>query len=567
MNLRTSFFKTPGTLCLFICLLALTACQNKTEKMENELKTFISTYEAKVKPLAKEAALASWTAMATGKDADYQKYEALSNQLATLYTDKADFAKLKQIRDSKAVKDSLLARQLEVIYLAYLGNQVDSSKLTEVIKLQTEVEKKFNTFRSEVEGKKLSDNEVDEILKNNTNSETLQKTWLASKKIGEIVASDVVKLAKMRNEIAKELGFANYHEMSLKLSEQDPADINTLFDELDELTRASFASLKGEIDTYYAARYKIPVAELMPWHYQNRFFQEAPEIYPVNLDTYYKNQDVVKLTRDYYTGMGFDVDDLIGRSDLYGREGKYQHAFCTDIDHEGDVRVMCSVKNNAYWMNTMLHEFGHAIYDKYIDRTLPYSLRNPSHTFTTEAIAQIFGRFASNPMWIKDMTGISDEEKAKIEEDSHKTLRLEMLTFSRWAQVMYRFEKGMYENPDQDLNKLWWDLVEKYQMMKRPEGRNAPDWASKIHIAAYPCYYHNYLMGEILASQLYFYITKNVLQSEDLKNTDFTGKTEVGKYLKERFFASGARWYWNDMIEKATGEKLTAKYYAKQFVE
>ena len=22
----------------------------------------------------------------------------------------------------------------------------------------------------------------------------------------------------------------------------------------------------------------------------------------------------------------------------------------------------------------------------------------------------------------------------------------------------------MYENPDQDLNKLWWDLVEKYQM-------------------------------------------------------------------------------------------------------
>ncbi len=567
MKSGISLARTFAVSGLLVCVLAFTACQNKTEKMENELKTFITAYEAKVKPLAKEAALASWTAMATGKDADYQKYEELSNQLATLYTNKEEFAKLKQIRDSKAVKDSLLSRQLEVIYLAYLGNQVDSAKLTEVIKLQTEVEKKFNTFRSEVDGKKLSDNEVDEILKNNTQSATLEKTWLASKKIGEIVAADVVKLAKMRNEIAKELGFANYHEMSLKLSEQEPADINALFDELDELTRASFAQLKGEIDQYYAKRYNIPANALMPWHYQNRFFQEAPEIYPVNLDTYYANQDVVKLTRDYYTGMGFDVDDLIGRSDLYGREGKYQHAFCTDIDHEGDVRVMCSVKNNSYWMNTMLHEFGHAIYDKYIDRTLPYSLRNPSHTFTTEAIAQIFGRFASNPMWIKDMTGISDEEKAKIEEDSHKTLRLEMLTFSRWAQVMYRFEKGMYENPDQDLNKLWWDLVEKYQMMKRPEGRNAPDWASKIHIAAYPCYYHNYLMGEILASQLYYYITNTVLKSEDLKNTDFVGKTAVGEYLKTRFFAPGARWYWNDMIEYATGEKLTAKYYAKQFVE
>jgi peptidyl-dipeptidase A len=124
----------------------------------------------------------------------------------------------------------------------------------------------------------------------------------------------------------------------------------------------------------------------------------------------------------------------------------------------------------------------------------------------------------------------------------------------------------LYGNPDQDLNILWWDLVEKYQMLKRPEGRNAADWASKIHIASSPCYYHNYLLGELFASQLYYHITKVVLKSEDYKNTDFVGKKEVGDYLKTNVFAPGARYYWNDMIEKATGEKLTAKYYAKQFV-
>ena len=48
--------------------------------------------------------------------------------------------------------------------------------------------------------------------------------------------------------------------------------------------------------------------------------------------------------------------------------------------------------------------------------------------------------------------------------------RNQLLIFSRWCQVMLRFEKGMYENPDQDLNKLWWDLVEKYQLLKRPDG-------------------------------------------------------------------------------------------------
>ena len=51
---------------------------------------------------------------------------------------------------------------------------------------------------------------------------------------------------------------------------------------------------------------------------------------------------------------------------------------------------------------------------------------------------------------------------------------------------MYRFEKAMYANPDQDLNALWWILVEKYQLVKKPEGRNEPDWSTKIQIALYP---------------------------------------------------------------------------------
>jgi len=89
-----------------------------------------------------------------------------------------------------------------------------------------------------------------------------------------------------------------------------------------------------------------------------------------------------------------------------------------------------------------------------------------------------------------------------------------------------------------------------------------PDWATKIHIALYPCYYHNYLLGELLASQVYSYITTNVT-----KNQSLVGDKAVGNYLKEKIFMPGSRYYWNEMIEKATGEKLTAKYYARQFVQ
>ncbi|MFO0927945.1 MAG: hypothetical protein U0736_13035 [Gemmataceae bacterium] len=61
----------------------------------------------------------------------------------------------------------------------------------------------------------------------------------------------------------------------------------------------------------------------------------------------------------------------------------------------------------------------------------------------------------------------------------------------------------MYEDPDQDLNKVWWDLVEKYQQVRRPAGRNAPDYAGKVHIVVAPVYYHNYMMGELFASQVH----------------------------------------------------------------
>jgi peptidyl-dipeptidase A len=554
----------------FLTLLAIAAivssCKKPKEQMEKDLRAFVTKYDSIIQPLQKESNLAYWTASISGKPEDWKKSENLSIKLTGIYSNKEDFAILKKVKDAGGVKDTMLNRELEVIYNAYHGAQVDTAKLNAIIKMQTAVEQKFSNFRADVGGKKITDNDVEDILKKSTNSAELQQAWEGHKAIGPVVAGDIINLVKKRNEIAKELGFNNYHEMSLRLSEQDPAEISSLFDELDNLTRDAFAGLKGEIDDYLVKRDNVKKENLMPWHYQNRYFQEAPAIYSVDLDKYYKGQNIEKLTTDYYNSIGLDVSEMMAKSDLYEKPGKNQHAYCTDIDNLGDVRVLCNIKPNASWMGTMLHEFGHATYDKYIDEKLPFCLRNPAHTFTTEAIAMFFGRMSSNAQFLVDMKLTDTADARKVAAESFKVLRLEQLTFSRWAQVMYRFEKGMYENPDQDLNKLWWDLVEKYQMIKRPAGRNQPDWATKIHIASYPCYYHNYLLGELLASQLNHYIAANVLKSSDFGRSYF-GKTEVGDYLKKNVFMPGARWTWNEMIEKATGEKLTAKYYAEQFVK
>jgi len=540
----------------------LFSCTSKQVRMENRMKHFISFYEEKIIPLYRGLTLASWNANISGTDNDWALSEQASLKYAKVHSDTAAFAELKALKESEEVKDSFLSRQLTLLYNIYLEGQVDTLLTAEKIKMETEISKKFSTFRAKYKGKELSDNQIEEILRESVVSADLKEAWEAHKMIGPVVAADIIRLVKQRNTIARKTGFSNYHEMSLKLSGQDPVEVTRLFDELDNLTRGTFAMLKKEIDTYYTKRYKTDVSGLRPWHYQNRFFQEAPEIFPVDFDRYYRDQDPARLAASFYDGIGLNVDEVLAKSDLYEKPGKNQHAFCTDIDRAGDVRTLCNIKPDSYWMNTILHELGHGVYSYYNDRSLPFVLRDAAHTFTTEAIANFFGRLATDPLWMRDMGLIDENESIKIGENSRKSLRLQMIVFSRWAQVMYRFEKSMYENPDQDLNKLWWDMVEKYQMLTRPEERDMPDWASKIHIALYPCYYHNYLLGELLASQIESYVTRKVTGGKSFK-----GKKELGAWMKEKIFMPGARYYWNEMIEKATGEKLTAKYYAEQFVD
>lgn len=548
--------------------LLLSSCKNKTERMENELKSFIHEHEKIVAPIEKEAALAYWNSSITGADADFKRFEEKAKELTAYFADKARFEKLKKIKDSDAVKDELLKRQLDVLYISFMSNQADVQKLNKAIEIQTQIEQKYSKFRAIVGSDTLSDNDIESELKKSTDNARLEAVWKAHKDIGNVVSADILALVKLRNEIAEELGYKNYHEMSLMLSEQNPEEISAIFDELDGLTEGTFRQLKSEMDDNFTKRYKVSKEELKPWHYQNRFFQEAPNLYPVDLDAYYKDENIEKLTSDFYAGIGLNVDDILSRSDLYEKENKNQHAYCISIDKRGDVRVLCNLKNTEMWMNTMLHEYGHAIYDQRIAPEVPYVLRNPAHIFTTEAIAMLFGRNSTNPVWMQELGVISTNDAKKIGDNGYKQLRLQQLVFSRWAQVMYRFEKALYENPDQDLNALWWSLVEKYQLIQKPEGReNAADWASKIHIATSPCYYHNYLLGELFASQLNNYMCVNILKTDDVKTPNYVGNVEIGEYLNEKVFAPGAIYYWNDMIEKATGEKLTAKYYAKQFIE
>ncbi len=176
----------------------------------------------------------------------------------------------------------------------------------------------------------------------------------------------------------------------------------------------------------------------------------------------------------------------------------------------------------------------------------------------------MFERLSKRGSFLVKM-GLPVPDVKAFDEAAALSLRYQLLIFSRWCQVMLRFEKGMYDNPDQDLNKLWWDLVEKYQLVKRPAGRNAPDYASKVHIVSAPVYYHNYMMGELFASQVHHAIVRELYRGSDPATVHYAENKAIGEFMRKRVFEPGRTLNWNDLTKHATGEPLNAKAFAADF--
>ena len=92
--------------------------------------------------------------------------------------------------------------------------------------------------------------------------------------------------------------------------------------------------------------------------------------------------------------------------------------------------------------------------------------------------------------------------------------------------------------------------------MRRPDARKAPDWAAKIHLTVAPVYYQNYLYGELFASQLQTTL--------DARAGGLVGEPEAGRTLVNGVFRPAGSLRWDRLVERATGEPLTAAHLARQ---
>ena len=507
--------------------------------------------ESRLRPLSIAANEAWWAANVEANETNEARRVEATLALSDLLADPELHGAIERARIE--ADDDSTRRQLELLHHATLVEQVPEAIRHRIVELEASVESRFARHRGIVAGSEVDDNEIKRLLRESDDPVERREVWEASKTVGAAVADDVRELARLRNEAARSLGYRDWFALSVASSEMSEEKLFATLDECDAVTAKPFARWKTALDERLAVRFGCAVDELRPWHYADPFFQEVPNDGGVDLDPVFADADVVELAGRTFAGMGLDTEQIVVSSDLFPREGKCQHAFCMDVDREGDVRVLANVVHDRYWADTMLHELGHGVFDLGFEESLPWLLRD-CHLTVTEGIAILMGRLSQDADWLREIAGMSAEEAERLGGELSAAQAAELVVFTRWVLVMTNFERSLYADPDSDLDARWWELVQRYQDVTPPELRVAPDWAAKIHVACAPVYYHTYLYGQLVASQLRATLDSVV--------GGLVGKPEAGSLLRERVFGPGQSLRWDELIEQATGEPLTARHMA-----
>lgn len=548
--------------------------------IDEETREFVGELEERIKPLWVEARRAFWdyetmveslpervksalgVLQVGARNIIENSYKSRSASInwepSAVLSEPQIFEQLKFLSESK-IDDSLLARQVDILYRQSLSRRSSLSlaKRSRSLFNWWRLHSLYSKHRGQIDGKVINNNDIRDILKDSEDVELRRKAWEASKQIGPKAAPIIKRLVELGNEEARNNGFGNYYEMALYNKELDVDTLFSLLDDLEAQVRPLFDEAKAELDKGLAERFGIKTDDLRPWHYSNHFFQSQIPVNGVNLDTLYEDKDLVELTRQFYQGIGMDIDDVLERSDLYEKKGKAQSAHLFVIDGDGDIRIFANIRPNASWMDTMLHEGGHAVHYKCASLDMPFFLIRADQKRTTEAISMLMGEQSEDPRFLEEIVGVAPSVVEELVPQLQENQRIDKLIYAQWVQVMVRFERSMYENPDQDLNTLWWDLVEQYQGIKRPEGRDSPDYAAKQHIALSPVYYQDYQLGSMIRAQL-----SNRIRT-------WTGKSlvnnpDAGKFLINRYLSLGNSLPWNDLVKHATGEPLNPRYFVEE---
>jgi peptidyl-dipeptidase A len=478
----------------------------------------------------------------------------------------------------------LQVKQLEkILYAAGNNPQIVPEIVKERIKAETEQTEKLYGFDFRLGGKSVSPNNIDNVLKEETNLQKRLEAWEASKEVGKVLKEGLINLQELRNKTVQALGYSDYFSYQVSdygMTTQEMLDLNRrLIEEIRPLYRELHTFARYELAKKYGVE---EVPEMLPAHWlPNRWGQDWNAMVSVkgfDLDKVLKEKSaewLMKQGEQFYVSTGFEAlqESFWEESSLYplppeAGYKKNNHASAWHMDLQNDVRCLMSVIPNAEWYETVHHELGHIYYYiSYTNPNVPPVLREGANRAYHEAVGSLLGLAAMQKPFLTNLNLVDENAET---DDMQALLKeaLNYIIFIPWsAGVMTEFEHELYANnlaPAQ-FNQKWWELKKKYQGIVAPSERGEEycDAASKTHISDDAAQYYDYALSNVQLFQLHNYIAENILKQAP-RATNYYGNKEVGDFLRG-ILEKGATEDWRKLIKEKTGEELNANAMLNYF--
>lgn len=554
---------------------------------KSEVETFLKDYNTRYTDLYYRSSQASWKTNTEIREGDTTNaYNSrIADEALTAFTGSVEnIENAKKYLNEKEGLEPGQIRQLQaILYNAGSDPQTVAPLVSEKIKASIAQTEKLFGFAFTLEGKPVTPNDIDEILREETNLHKRLKAWQSSKEVGKVLKDGLVNLRRLRNQTVQALDYSDFFAYQVSdyglTAEEMMAMMQRLNQELRPLYRELHTYARYELAKKYGVK---QVPDFLPAHWlPNRWAQDwgaMLDVEGLDIDSVLSTKDaewVIKEGENFYKSLGFPSlpQTFWEKSSLYPYPAdstvkKNNHASAWHLDLHEDVRSLMSVEPNPEWFETSNHELGHIYYFlTYTNPDVPPVLRNGANRAFHEAIGSMMGMAAMQKPYLIGRGLIPENTRT----DSIRLLLKEALQhvvfipFS--AGVMSEFEKSLYADnlPPAEFNKRWWELVKQYQGVVPPgeRGEEFCDAATKTHINDDAAQYYDYALSTVLMFQLHQHIAEKIL-SQPPTATNYYGNKEVGDFLKKIMYP-GSSQNWRDVLKEATGEDMNAKAMLRYF--
>ncbi len=566
-----------------LALLFLISCSNPRQ----EAQQFIDAYTQEYVGLAYASAQGQWITNTQIKEGDTTN--AYNSKLAdegfTAFTGSINnIEKVRKFLEQQDMLTPLQVKQLKaILYLAASDPQTVPDLVKEKIKADIAQTEKLFGFAYSIEGKPVTANDIDAILKQENALNKRLAAWSASKEVGRELKEGLVNLRRLRNETVKALNYSDYYSYQVSDYGLSTEDMMEMMQRLNQELRPLYRELHTYARYEFAKKYGVKeVPDYLPAHWlPNRWGQDWTALVDVkglNTDSALATKSpewIVKEGEAFYKSLGFEAlpESFWVKSNLYPYPAdsvlkKNNHASAWHLDLDHDVRSLMSVESNSEWFETSNHELGHIYYFlTYTNPDVPPLMRGGANRAFHEAIGSMMGMAAMQKPYLIGRGLIKSSSKTDSIQLMLKEALQAVVFIPFAAGTMSEFEKSLYADnlSESEFNKKWWELVKKYQGIVPPteRGEEFCDAATKTHINNDPAQYYDYALSSVILFQLHQHIAEKILK-QDPRATNYFGNQEVGNFLKS-IMTTGSTKDWRDVLKDATGEEMNAKAIVRYF--